>query len=316
METILTLIYAAIVFAVFRVFKVPVNKWTIVTSVLGGVFLLAVLFIGMAYFQPYSKYARFYFWTTPIVPDVRGRVIEVNVQPNQPLKAGDRLFQIDPIPFQARVDSLKAKLALARKRLEESRQLADASAGSQYDVEAYAADVESLKADLEEATFNLDHTQVRAPTAGFVSQLRLRPGMMAVPIPIKPLMTFVHTDAPAFIAGFTQNALQNIKVGCEAEIILQGVPGRVFKARVSKILLAMAEGQLQPAGDMMTFDTHIPEGRVPIFFEFEDDFSGYTLPMGSAGMVAVYSGRWEPVVLIRKVLLRIESWKNFVNFGG
>ena len=40
-----------------------------------------------------------------IVPNVAGEVIEVPVDPNKPLKAGDVLFRIDPVPYKAQVDA-------------------------------------------------------------------------------------------------------------------------------------------------------------------------------------------------------------------
>jgi len=50
---------------------------------------------------------------TPVYAGVRGRVTDVPVKPNVPLKAGDVLFQIDPRPFQYVVDQKKALLAEA-----------------------------------------------------------------------------------------------------------------------------------------------------------------------------------------------------------
>ena len=45
------------------------------TAALGGIFGLSLLFITMAYNHPYSKNARIYFAVTPIVPNIKGRVI-------------------------------------------------------------------------------------------------------------------------------------------------------------------------------------------------------------------------------------------------
>ena len=72
METILTLTYVAICIAVFKIFRIPVNQWTLATAVLGGIFGLALLFITMAYNHPFSTNARIYFAVTPIMPAVRG----------------------------------------------------------------------------------------------------------------------------------------------------------------------------------------------------------------------------------------------------
>ncbi|MET3993598.1 hypothetical protein ABID65_005251 [Bradyrhizobium sp. S3.9.2] len=45
MELLLVLTYAALCYAIFKIFRIPVNQWTLVTAVLGGAFGLALLFI-------------------------------------------------------------------------------------------------------------------------------------------------------------------------------------------------------------------------------------------------------------------------------
>jgi len=269
---------------------------------------------GRSHYAWYTPAARFYVLTTPIVSNVRGKIIEVPVQANAPLKKGDVLCKIDPVPFQGKVDEIKARLGLAEKRLEQSMALAEVSAGSKFDVEQYQTEVASLKAQLISAEFDLDSTVVKAPTDGFVTQLRLRPGMMAVPIPLAPLMTFVHSDQPVFVAGFSQQPMQNIKIGNKAEVIFPGIPGRTFPAHVVHILPGMAEGQLLPDGRMMQVRPNFPEGLVPVFLEFDQDMSSYFLPSGSVGIAAVYSERWHHVTIIRRMLLRMKSWQNFARF--
>jgi len=113
MEILLTMTYVAICFAVFKIFRIPVNQWSLATAALGGILGLSLLFITMAYNHPYSTNARIYFAVTPIVPNVKGRVIEVPVMANTPLQKGDVLFRIDPTPYQYIVDQRKAALAEA-----------------------------------------------------------------------------------------------------------------------------------------------------------------------------------------------------------
>src|SRR6476469_4304017 len=102
MELLLTLTYVAICVAIFKIFRIPVNQWTLVTAALGGIFGLSLLFITMAYNHPFSTNARIYFTTVPILPSVKGRVIEVPVEDrtNQHLEAGEVLFKIDPKPYE------------------------------------------------------------------------------------------------------------------------------------------------------------------------------------------------------------------------
>jgi multidrug resistance efflux pump len=108
----------AICVAIFKIFRIPVNQWTLATAALGGVFGLALLFITMAYNHPFSTNARIYFTVTPIIPSVKGRVIEVPVEDrtNQHLEAGEVLFKIDPKPYEYIVGEKRAGLADASSR--------------------------------------------------------------------------------------------------------------------------------------------------------------------------------------------------------
>jgi multidrug resistance efflux pump len=314
METLLLLTYASICWIIFKIFKIPVNKWSLTTVVLGGIVILGTLLAGMAYFHPASQSARTYFITTPIVSSVRGKVIKVNARANEPLLEGDVLFEIDPTPYQGEVDNIQAQLDFARKRLQQSRELVKAAGGSKFDVEKYEKEVKSLQGQLDVARFNLDSCTVRAPSNGFVTHVRVRPGQMAVPFPVAPVMTFVNTDATAFVAGFTQEPMQNIKEGNHAEVLFPGIPGRVFQAHVEKIMPALAEGELSPDRAMVSLSNRLPQGQIPVIIKIDDDLSNFFIPMGSDAMVAVYSKRWHHVTIIRKVLLRMQSWRNFLHF--
>ena len=119
MELLLILTYAAICIAIFKIFRIPVNKWTLPTAVLGGLFLIGFILIGMNYNHPFTDNARIYFATTPIMPDVKGRVVEVPVKPNEPLKAGDILFRVDPEPYEIEVEKRRAALAEAEQNVEQ-----------------------------------------------------------------------------------------------------------------------------------------------------------------------------------------------------
>ena len=111
MDLLLILTYAAVCITIFKVFKIPLNKWTVPTAVLGGVFLIGGLIFVMNYNHPYSEISREYFVTTPIIPSVTGRVIEVPVEGNTKVKEGDVLFRLDPTPFEAVVKQKEALLA-------------------------------------------------------------------------------------------------------------------------------------------------------------------------------------------------------------
>jgi multidrug resistance efflux pump len=331
----LTLIYLAILWVIFKVFKVPLNKWTITTSILVGFLGIGAIVITMNYQHPYSREGRLYFYTTPMFSRVNGRVIEVPVEPNTPLAKGDVLFRFDPRPFEDDVASIQGELAgavvdrdRAREEYDRSLALLNRGAGSERETqrwrvqyESALAEIESTQARLERSVYDLEEeVVVRAPTAGYVTQVRVRPGMALLAQPQSiAAMTFIHSEEPELWAGFPQNGIQNIQPGFDAEVTFDALPGRAFKGRVDKINNAIAQGQLQPSGDLINFDRAAElsqQGRVAVKIVVLDDLSEYTIPAGARAQVAVYSDDWHAIRIIRRILIRIKSWEKFIFIGG
>ncbi len=312
MVEVLIIVYSMIMWIVFKVFKVPVNKWTGTTAVLGGVVSIGFLLLMMGMYHPFTKEARIYSLTTPVLPTVKGRVVEVNVKTGDRVQEGDLLFRIDPEPFQYAVDQLNADLLLTVSNLADATELFEKKFASAKDVERAQASVDSLTAQLANARYELSETDVRAESDGYLAQVRLRPGALAVPMPFSPLMTFVHNQDRFLLGGFQQNPLQNIQPDFEAEVIFTALPGKVFAATVGGVSEIMAQGQLLPDGKLIKLEGVTPAGRVLVRIDISDDLSGYQLPTGSKAYVAVYSDTWKPVAIIRKVILRVMSWENYL----
>ena len=371
---LLILTYVAIAYGIFKLFKIPVNGYTLLTAALGGIAMISGLILCMNYNHPFTSQARFYFTTTPIVPAVSGVVIDVPVEPATPIKEGDVLFRIDPAPFenavkvkeaaladaiqgtgqlaatavsaQKQFESTDASLETARDNFERFEKLKDTGAISKSEYEhakneynaavaksqAAASDAEKalldsqsnvggvntavagLQSELDAARFNLDRTVVRAPADGSVLQMFLRPGAYAASLPLRPVMIFMPKEAPIFVAAFLQNSAQRIEEGSDAEVILPAVPGRFFKAKVSTVGAYIPQGQLQPGGNLIDPEQIKGEGRMLVQIEFLDDLSPYHIVPGSTGQVAVYTHHMHHLAVMRKVLLRMNSWLNYL-FG-
>jgi multidrug resistance efflux pump len=312
MVEVLVIVYSMIMFFVFKVLKVPLNKWTGTTAVLGGVVSIGFLLLMMGMYHPFTKEARIYTLTTPVLPTVKGRIIEVNVKTGDRVKAGESLFHIDPEPFQYQVDRLEAERTLAESNLADAQELFAKQFASAKDVERAQAALDSLAAQLASARFDLSQTDVQAEADGYVAQVRLRAGALAVDMPMRPLMTFVNDQDRFLLGGFQQNPLQNIQPGFKAEVIFIALPGKVFTATVDGISDIMGQGQLLPDDKLISVNGVTPPGRVLVRINVEDDLSEYQLPVGAKAYIAVYSETWEPVAIVRKVILRIMSWENYL----
>ena len=173
-----------------------------------------------------------------------------------------------------------------------------------------------MRAELRDAEYDLEMTTVRAPGPGFVTQVGLRPGMYVIPAPLRPVMVFVHDDDRTLAAAFPQNALLRVKAGDEAEIAFDALPGQIFKGRVNKVLEAIAPGQLQPAGALQDMGEPLPGGRAVAIIDLEGTAPEMTIPGGAAAQVALYTPYWHHFAIIRRILLRMRSWQNYVFFEG
>ena len=307
-------IYSFFCWLTFKVFKVPINKWSLTTAVLGGAVLIMSMVLLMNYNHPYTSNARSYFVSTPIITNVSSQVTEIYVKEKTHVKKGDTLFILDNTVFKSKVSVLYADLSLARTRLNQSRRLLKARAGSAYDVQLYEAEINQINAKLIEAQWRVNECVVTAPTDGLITQTRLRVGMRAVEFPLKPLMSFVSTDKKYIIAALPQNPMQRIAIGNEAEIIFDAVPGEIIKGEIINIGEVIVQGELQASGTLYNFDQVSVQGSIPVLVEITSDVSGFFIPGGAKAQVAIYSDHMEPVKIIRRMLLRMKGWLNYV-FG-
>lgn len=165
---------------------------------------------------------------------------------------------------------------------------------------------------MDKAVYDLEHTIVRAPADGIVTQMALRPGSIAVPMPLRSLVSFIPDEERYFAGAFWQNSLLRLKEGDEAEMILDAAPGQVFKGRVAKVLPAMAEGEIQSQGSLVSSMALLPRGRAIVLIELDDHEAKRNFPAGVSGQVAVYTEHFSHVAVMRKVLLRMQGWLNYL----
>jgi multidrug resistance efflux pump len=194
MDLLLLGIYAFFVWLIFIKFKwLPWNTTSQVIVLTIPVVALATMILTLNVVAPSTNDVRVIKYVVNVVPQVRGRVIEVPVEPNRLVKKGDVLFRIDPTPYALTVRALEAQLAgtqaslrevdeqlagasagvvaarsaiqqaeararevqvsidLARKRVEQNRELVATGAGDRFTLEKAETDLKSLEAQLDTA---------------------------------------------------------------------------------------------------------------------------------------------------------------------
>jgi len=251
----------------------------------------------------------------------------------------------------SRTREVSAKLELTRKRVEQYRELAKTGAGNRFDLERaetdaqeqqgqraaarsaeaqaragerqvqqklgakvgndYAA-VAQVRAQLEHAKWLLDQTTTRSPCDCYVINLQLRPGGFVGQVALSQVMTLVEAEGQV-VALYYQNELHQVKPGNEAEFALDTLPGRVIKAKVDSIVWAQGAGQLMPSGAIpMSGVTAPPAGRYAVKFNIEERDREVFLAAGAAGHAAIYTERFEEIQILRKVIIRVGSYVNYL----
>ena len=137
----------------------------------------------------------------------------------------------------AQIQAAEAGVREAEAELERAKQeLGPQGADNPQFREALAA--------VEQAKLDLLRTTVLAPSDGVVTNLQLTEGeFVAVG---QAAMTFIDTSDAWINANFRENSLGNVKAGDPVELVLDTLPGRVFKAEVQSVGWGVSQGSIDP----------------------------------------------------------------------
>jgi len=243
-------------------------------------------------------------------------------------------------------NAVRSKLDLARKRVTQYRDLAGTGAGNRFDLEAAEADVANyeaqlsgsvaaqaqiqaqlgaivdgdvasvakIKADIIQAQWQLDQTVTRSPCDCTVVNLQLRPGAFVTAMPFNNVMTLIEQEGQ-IVALYAQNELHQVQPGDDAEFVLPTHPGQIYKGKVDSVVWAQGlaqarsgpQGWLSPAAALAA-----PPAGFAVKFDFQDPAIAEEIGAGASGDVAIYTQTAKAIHIVRKVILRVGSYANYI----
>ncbi len=192
---------------------------------------------------------------------VSGIVLKRLFREGSEVKAGQLLFQIDPAPYQAAVDSARAALAKAQANVTQAaaqatrfKPLADAKAISQQEyINAQAAqaqaeaDVAAARAALRTAQLNLGYASVTAPISGRIGRALVTEGALVSATEATQLALIQQID-PVYV-----NATQAV-----AEVARLRKAASVAPADLSAVRIVLDDGsELPQRGRLMFSDLSV-----------------------------------------------------------
>jgi len=242
------------------------------------------------------------------------------VEQNRELVATGAGSKFDLEQAETNLKELEGQLAGARSAETQARAaVVQAQAGEQQTVQKLGAKVNGefaqvaqIRAQLENARWDLEQTVTLSPCDCFVINLQLRPGAFVAGMPFNAVMTLVEADGQV-VALFNQNELHQVAPGNEAEFTLSTIPGRIIKGKVDSVIWAQGQGQLPQSGTLpMIGVLSQPPGRFAVKFDIADRDKDLFMAAGAAGHAAIYTEHLEAIHILRKVILRIGAYTNYL----
>ncbi|MRV74126.1 efflux RND transporter periplasmic adaptor subunit [Duganella sp. FT92W] len=232
-------------------------------------FLLSALVLGGALFAGHTAWTRYMEspWTrdgrvradiVSIGADVAGTVTSVAVRDNQAVQAGDVLFTVDPARYRAALAQAEAALAAQQAEVRQRSRHVQRRAGLGDDIvsaesredagdvaDAATARLRAAQAARDLAKLNLERTVVRAPVAGYVTNLQVHAGDYAAAGAAR--LALVDSGSFHVIGYFEETRLPMLKAGARAQVRLMG-GGGALRGHIDSIARGITDRDAGGAG--------------------------------------------------------------------
>ena len=192
----------------------------------------------------------------------------------------------------ARLDEAAFQLQIAEQELrsaqEQRRKLLTDLGGDPAAVKDTHPDVQRATAEVERVQLDLRRTQIVAPADAVVARIKSEPGEVVEAM--EPIVLLVDENDTWIEANLKETKLTHIRVGQEAEIIVDAYPDATWRARVESIAPATgAEFALLPPQNASGNWVKVVQ-RLPIRLSVIDPQQPLALRAGMTASVSIETG--------------------------
>lgn len=237
-------------------------------------------------------------------------------QDNQRLEG---LYRDDPGTISVRLlevsranrEQAVSQVAAARAEVQRAREQEGGS-------EEENALLRSAATALSKAELDLANTQIRARSAGLITDLRTDAGQFAAVG--SPVMTLIAIHDVWISADMTENNLGQVRVDTPVAIVLDALPGEVFDGRVRSVGYGVSVGQTPPPGTLPTVqnsrDWLRPAQRFPVIIEFSKDSmaklqDSRAIRTGGQAEVMAFPTEGNPLNPLGRLFVGLMSWLSY-----
>ena len=255
-----------------------------------------------------------------IHPQVSGKLQAVHFEEGARVKKGDKLFTIDPRPFEADASRARAALTsaeatsrLAKINRERAAELVKTRAISQAefdrrdnDLKVAEAALQTAKAALQTAELNVEYAHITAPVSGRVGRPEITVGNIVNTTPTPTLLTTIVSESPIY-ANFEADEKTFLEYIGNNGVDIKNIP--------VELSVGTEEGAPHK-GKIKSFDNQLNTGsgtiRVRAVFNNEN---GALLP-GLFARIRMGSPNTQQALLINDKAIGTDQSKKFVWLVG
>lgn len=205
---------------------------------------------------------------------------------------------------QVQFETVSAQLGAARAAQQSAKLALDSEIGG------VNTTVAQVRAQLENAEWELSQTTVRAPADGYVTVVALTVGDRA--LQARSVMSFIVENEITIIGMFSQNGFQTIKVGAPVDIVFDNAPGRVYRARITAIPKGIGQGQVAVSGTLARTSALGGAAAFPAEISVPDQMSRDSLRLGMSGNATAFAEKAGVIGLLASILVWVSAYTAYL----
>src|SRR5450631_432228 len=211
--------------------------------------------------------------------------------------------------FQAQDRQNQTETALAQLNVAKAAQQS-AKLAMDSDIGGVNTTVAQIQAQLDNASWELSQTTVRAPADGYVTVVALSVGDRA--LQARSAMSFIVENEITMVGLFSQNGFQTIKEGTAVDIVFDNAPGHIYHAKIVGIPKGIGQGQIAVSGTLARTNALGGATAFPAVISIPDEMSRETLRLGMSGNVTAFSANAGVIGLLASILVWISSYTAYL----
>lgn len=168
-----------------------------------------------------------------IVSKVRGIIQEINVEEGDEVRAGQVIAKIEDDQYRIEAERAKATLDRMYNDFQRNKELFDKQLISAEVYENSRFEYEAQKSAYELAQLNYQHTSIKSPITGVISERMVKKGnMIGIDQQVFRVTDFDPIQAILYVP---EHERSKIRKGQRAELLADAIPGTLFTGKVERI---------------------------------------------------------------------------------